>query len=54
HFNSQMAPIKSRPISDYPWSPRWEPSLMAERIFEFLTDEALTFKRQCSEGQVQL
>ncbi|CAJ1958871.1 unnamed protein product [Sphenostylis stenocarpa] len=53
HFNSQMAPMKSRLISDYPWSPRWEPLLMAERICEFLGDEALNFKRQCSEGQVQ-
>ncbi|XP_028202041.1 BRISC and BRCA1-A complex member 2-like [Glycine soja] len=53
HFNSQMAPMKSRVMSDYPWSPRWEPSLMAERICEFLADEALNFKRQCSEGQVQ-
>ncbi|CAI8590436.1 unnamed protein product [Vicia faba] len=54
HFNSQMAPMKSRPISDYPWSPRWELLLMAERTCEFLADEALNFKRQCSEGQVQL
>ncbi|KAG2372486.1 uncharacterized protein HKW66_Vig0206450 [Vigna angularis] len=53
HFNSQMAPLKSRLISDYPWSPRWEPLQMAERICEFLADEALNFKRQCSEGQVQ-
>ncbi|XP_058752540.1 uncharacterized protein LOC131625716 [Vicia villosa] len=54
HFNSQMAPMKSRSISDYPWSPRWEPSLMAERTSDFLAEEALNFKRQCSEGQVQL
>ncbi|KAG4958150.1 hypothetical protein JHK85_044530 [Glycine max] len=53
HFNSQMAPMKSRVMSDYPWSPRWETSLMAERICELLADEALNFKRQCSEGQVQ-
>ncbi|KAG5012482.1 hypothetical protein JHK86_024743 [Glycine max] len=53
HFNSQMAPMKSRVMSDYPWSPRWEPSMMAERICDFLADEALNFKRQCSEGQVQ-
>ncbi|XP_057755049.1 uncharacterized protein LOC130974263 [Arachis stenosperma] len=53
HFNSQMAPLKSRSIADYPWSPRWEPLLMAERIYEFLADEALNFKRQCSEGQLQ-
>ncbi|KAJ1420938.1 BRCA1-A complex subunit BRE [Sesbania bispinosa] len=52
HFNSQMAPLKSRIMSDYPWSPRWELSQMAERICEFLADEALNFKRQCSEGQL--
>uniref|UniRef100_A0A9I9E931 BRISC and BRCA1-A complex member 2 n=1 Tax=Cucumis melo TaxID=3656 RepID=A0A9I9E931_CUCME len=32
HFNSQGAPIKSQLITDYPWSPRWEPLQMAERI----------------------
>ncbi|KAK7246103.1 hypothetical protein RIF29_40962 [Crotalaria pallida] len=53
HFNSLMVPMKSRLISDYPWSPRWELPLMAERIGEFLADEALNFKRQCSEGQAQ-
>ncbi|KAE9591571.1 hypothetical protein Lal_00038959 [Lupinus albus] len=53
HFNTQMAPMKSRLISDYPWSPRWEIPLMAERICEFLADESLNFKRQCSEGQLQ-
>nr|AFK45008.1 unknown [Lotus japonicus] len=52
YFNSQTTPIKSRLISDYPWSPRWEPSLMAERIGEFLADESLNFKGQCSEGQL--
>lgn len=53
HFNSYMAPIKSRILTDYPWSPRWEASAMAERIFEFLADEALNFKRQLNEGQLQ-
>ncbi|KAF7817648.1 BRCA1-A complex subunit BRE [Senna tora] len=53
HFNSQRAPIKSRPLNDYPWSPRWETSLMAERIFEFLAEEALNFKRQLNDGQLQ-
>ncbi|KAK7331242.1 hypothetical protein VNO77_25461 [Canavalia gladiata] len=53
HFNSQMAPLKSRFMADYPWSPRWEISLMAERLYDFLADEALNFKRQCSEGQLQ-
>ncbi|KAJ7957873.1 BRCA1-A complex subunit BRE [Quillaja saponaria] len=49
HFNSQGSPIKSRLLTDYPWSPRWETSLMADRIFEFLTDEALNFKRHCND-----
>ncbi|XP_023525358.1 BRISC and BRCA1-A complex member 2-like isoform X1 [Cucurbita pepo subsp. pepo] len=53
HFNSQGAPIKSQLITDYPWSPRWEPLQMAERIFEFLADEALSFKRYCNEAQLQ-
>ncbi|XP_062097244.1 uncharacterized protein LOC133803282 [Humulus lupulus] len=53
HFNSQGAPIKSHQLVDYPWSPRWEPSLMAGRIFEYLVDEALNFKRHCNEAQLQ-
>ncbi|KAK1273821.1 hypothetical protein QJS04_geneDACA009582 [Acorus gramineus] len=31
HF-TQGVPIMSPPVSDYPWSPRWEPSQMVERI----------------------
>ncbi|KAF4373067.1 hypothetical protein F8388_019249 [Cannabis sativa] len=53
HFNSQGAPIKSHHLVDYPWSPRWEPSLMAARIFEYLVDEALNFKRYCNEVHLQ-
>uniref|UniRef100_A0A2N9FFD0 BRISC and BRCA1-A complex member 2 n=1 Tax=Fagus sylvatica TaxID=28930 RepID=A0A2N9FFD0_FAGSY len=53
HLNSQGVPVKSPPITDFPWSPRWEASLMAERIFEFLVDEALNFKRYCNESQIQ-
>lgn len=53
HFNSQGVPIKSHHLTEYPWSPRWELLLMAERIFEFLVDEALNFKRYCNEAQLQ-
>ncbi|GAB4839134.1 hypothetical protein Ancab_028662 [Ancistrocladus abbreviatus] len=53
HFNSQGIPIRSQPVSDYPWSPRWEESEMAERIFDFLVDEALNFKRYCNEPHLQ-
>ncbi|GLT92002.1 hypothetical protein SLE2022_098610 [Rubroshorea leprosula] len=53
HFQSQGVPVKSALLSDYPWSPRWEVSQMAERIFEFLVDEALNFKRYCNESQLQ-
>ncbi|PON70720.1 Brain/reproductive organ-expressed protein [Parasponia andersonii] len=53
HFNSHGAPIKSHHLTDCPWSPRWEPSQMAERIFEYLVDEALNFKRYCNEAQLQ-
>lgn len=53
HFNVQGIPIKSPVRSDYPWSPRWETSLMAEKLFEFLADECLNFKKYCSEIQLQ-
>ncbi|PRQ27212.1 putative brain/reproductive organ-expressed protein [Rosa chinensis] len=49
HFNPQGVPIKSLPLTDYPFSPRWEASLMAERIWDFLADEALIFKKYCNE-----
>ncbi|KAK1324705.1 hypothetical protein QJS10_CPA01g00422 [Acorus calamus] len=47
HF-TQGVPIMSPPVSDYPWSPRWEPSQMVERIFDFLVDECSNFKMQCT------
>eukprot|EP00268_Persea_americana_P022575 TRINITY_DN22462_c0_g1_i2.p1 TRINITY_DN22462_c0_g1~~TRINITY_DN22462_c0_g1_i2.p1 ORF type:complete len:379 (-),score=75.61 TRINITY_DN22462_c0_g1_i2:687-1823(-) len=49
HFNSQGAPVMSRPIIDFPWSPRWEASQMVERIHEFLVEECLNFKKYCNE-----
>ncbi|KAK9946929.1 hypothetical protein M0R45_012368 [Rubus argutus] len=49
HFNPQGVPIKSLPLTVYPFSPRWEASLMAERICDFLADEALIFKKYCNE-----
>lgn len=52
YFNSQGIPIRAV-VSDYPWSPRWEPPIMAERIFDFLVDESLSFKKQCSEAILQ-
>uniref|UniRef100_A0A7N0SVG9 BRISC and BRCA1-A complex member 2 n=1 Tax=Kalanchoe fedtschenkoi TaxID=63787 RepID=A0A7N0SVG9_KALFE len=51
HFNSQGSPIKSTPLPDYPWSPRWEASQMAERIFEYLEEECLNFKKYWNEMQ---
>lgn len=32
HFDARGRPIMSRPYTEYPWSPRWEPSQMAQRI----------------------
>ncbi|XP_027095076.1 uncharacterized protein [Coffea arabica] len=53
HFNSHNVPIKSPIMNDYPWSPRWETSVMAERIFDFLVEECLNFKRYCNETMLQ-
>ncbi|OVA06311.1 Brain/reproductive organ-expressed protein [Macleaya cordata] len=53
HFNSQGTPVMSPPLTDYPWSPRWEASQMAERIFEFLVEECLNFKKYCNDTLVQ-
>nr|CAD1830467.1 unnamed protein product [Ananas comosus var. bracteatus] len=50
HFNSQGTPILSPPINDYPWSPRWDPAKMVERIFDFLVDECLNFKKYCNDA----
>ncbi|CAA0818559.1 Unknown protein [Striga hermonthica] len=49
HFNSQGIPVKSPSITEYPWSPRWGPSQMAERLFDFLADESLNFKKYCNQ-----
>ncbi|KAL0325872.1 UNVERIFIED_CONTAM: Arginine--tRNA ligase, chloroplastic/mitochondrial [Sesamum radiatum] len=32
HFNSNGMLVKSPNLAEYPWSPRWEPSEMADRI----------------------
>ncbi|XP_061967133.1 uncharacterized protein LOC133690880 isoform X2 [Populus nigra] len=53
HLNSLGMPVKSPLITEYLWSPRWEPSQMAERISDFLVDESLNFKRHCNESQLQ-
>ncbi|XP_074273456.1 uncharacterized protein LOC141597039 isoform X2 [Silene latifolia] len=50
HFNAQGLPIKSAPLSEYPWSPRWELSEMASRIFDYLVAESTNFKKLCSEA----
>ncbi|KAL0438419.1 UNVERIFIED_CONTAM: hypothetical protein Slati_2324900 [Sesamum latifolium] len=49
HFNSNGMPVKSPNLAEYPWSPRWEPSEMADRIFDFLADECLNFKKYCNQ-----
>ncbi|XP_075517066.1 uncharacterized protein LOC142551625 [Primulina tabacum] len=53
HFNSSGVPIKSNNLTECPWSPRWEASEMAERIFEFLVEECLNFKRYCNQCNQQ-
>ncbi|KAJ8762273.1 hypothetical protein K2173_007430 [Erythroxylum novogranatense] len=53
HFNSTGIPFKSQFQSEYPWSPRWEVPQMADRIFDFLVDESLNFKRYCNESHLQ-
>ncbi|KAG1359408.1 BRISC and BRCA1-A complex member 2 [Cocos nucifera] len=53
HFNSQGTPILSPPINDYPWSPRWDLPEMVERIFDFLVDECLNFKKYCNDTMPQ-
>ncbi|KAM0823874.1 hypothetical protein ACQ4PT_070571 [Festuca glaucescens] len=50
HCNSQGIPITSSQINDYPWSPRWDPMEMVERIYDFLADECQNFKKFCSDG----
>ncbi|KAJ8439829.1 hypothetical protein Cgig2_029089 [Carnegiea gigantea] len=53
HFNAQGVPIRSPPLSEYPWSPRWELAEMALRIFEFLVEESSNFKKSCNEALQQ-
>ncbi|KAJ4843660.1 hypothetical protein Tsubulata_010164 [Turnera subulata] len=53
HFNMHGTPVKSTPLSEYPWSPRWEASQMAERMYDFLADESHNFKKYCSEYHLQ-
>ncbi|XP_044423613.1 BRISC and BRCA1-A complex member 2 [Triticum aestivum] len=50
HCNSQGIPITSSPKNSYPWSPRWEVTEMAERIYDYLADECQNFKKLCSDG----
>ncbi|EPS62968.1 hypothetical protein M569_11818, partial [Genlisea aurea] len=52
HLNPQGVPLKSPVLADFPWSPRWDPSEMADRIFDFIADEALNFKKFCSNNQL--
>ncbi|XP_047329077.1 BRISC and BRCA1-A complex member 2 [Impatiens glandulifera] len=47
HFNSLGVPIKSAVITEFPWSPRWEPTGMVERIYDYLVEECLNFKKYC-------
>ncbi|KAF9619165.1 hypothetical protein IFM89_005719 [Coptis chinensis] len=53
HFNSQGTPVVSPPLIDYPWSPRWDVLKMAERIFDFLVEECLEFKKYCNDSRHQ-
>nr|XP_024373968.1 BRISC and BRCA1-A complex member 2-like isoform X2 [Physcomitrium patens] len=49
HFDARGKPLVSRLYQDYPWSPRWEASEMAQRIFDFVAEECLAFKRSCGD-----
>ncbi|KAG0592874.1 hypothetical protein KC19_1G286900 [Ceratodon purpureus] len=53
HFDARGKPLVSRPYQDYPWSPRWETSEMAQRIFEFVAEECIAFKRHCNDSLSQ-
>ncbi|WOH03606.1 hypothetical protein DCAR_0623005 [Daucus carota subsp. sativus] len=50
HFDLRGAAIKSSSLTEYPWSPRWDVSEMAERIFDFVADECLNFRKICNES----
>ncbi|VVB07627.1 unnamed protein product [Arabis nemorensis] len=53
HLNQLSVPVKSNLLTEYPWSPRWEVGRMAERLCDFLTDEAVNFKKYCNEALLQ-
>ncbi|CAF2091758.1 hypothetical protein BRARA_F03846 [Brassica rapa] len=53
HLNQLSEPVKLNLLTDYPWSPRWEVGRMAERLCDFLTDEAVNFKKYCNEALLQ-
>ncbi|CAE6225148.1 unnamed protein product [Arabidopsis arenosa] len=53
HLNQSSVPVKSNLLTEYPWSPRWEVGRMAERLCDFLTDEAANFKKYCNEALLQ-
>ncbi|XP_021846587.2 uncharacterized protein [Spinacia oleracea] len=50
HFNKQGVPVRSPVMSEYPWSPRWELSDMASRIFDFVVEESSNFKKICNDA----
>uniref|UniRef100_A0A803N7Z9 BRISC and BRCA1-A complex member 2 n=1 Tax=Chenopodium quinoa TaxID=63459 RepID=A0A803N7Z9_CHEQI len=50
HFNTQGVPVRSPVMSEYPWSPRWELSEMASRIFDFVVEESSNFKKICNDA----
>ncbi|KAG7604641.1 putative BRCA1-A complex subunit BRE protein [Arabidopsis thaliana] len=53
HLNQSSVPVKSNLLTEFPWSPRWEVGRMAERLCDFLTDEAVNFKKYCNEALLQ-
>ncbi|KAG9442578.1 hypothetical protein H6P81_018432 [Aristolochia fimbriata] len=50
HFNGQLTPRMSPPLTDYPWSPRWDAPMMVERIRDFIVEECLNFKKFCNDA----
>ncbi|XP_062229841.1 uncharacterized protein LOC133927399 [Phragmites australis] len=53
HCKADGLPIMSPPMNGYPWSPRWDPTEMVERIYDFVTDECQNFKKVCSDAITQ-
>lgn len=49
HFDSFNLPVSSQPITGFPWSPRWTPREMAQRLSAYLAEECVGFKRFCVE-----